>query len=53
MLAGKNQPEGYKGENISYKDKHTVYRKKREWRYIIRAGLLLGPGNTPEKNQGK
>lgn len=23
MLAGKNQPQGYRGENISYEDKHT------------------------------
>lgn len=27
--------------------------EKREWRSIIAAGLLLGPGRTPEKKKHK
>lgn len=43
MLAGKNQPEGYKGErNISYEDKHTVCRKKKENDVHYRSWFIAG-----------
>lgn len=50
--AGWKEPKGYMKKNkktktILYEGSHTVWKKENE--RIIAAGLLLGPGRTPEK----